>query len=130
MELLDYIEEYGPVCYPEGFEVLLEDLSIEEQMKYFRLGNGLYLKKPFSERRKNVYDAAYHLDKTSNVKALVVKDGKIAGIKVWDAMGCQNVICKPDMGYCCRYDEELDGSGYKTFTLYLYLVCVSDNFET
>lgn len=129
MELVEYIEEFGPVSYPEGFEANLEGLTIEEQLKFFRLGNGLYLKKTFSERRINSYDAAYHLDETEEVKAIVLKDGKIAGIKVHNRLTRKDEICGPESGYYCRYAEELDGSGYKTFSLRLYLICVSDQFE-
>lgn len=130
MEIIEYTEEFGPVSYPEGFEACLEGLTIEEQLKYFRLGNGLYLKKSFSERRKNSYDAADHIDQVSNVEAIVIKSGKIAGVKVYDKQIKKEVICKPECSYCIRYAEELDGSGYKTFSLYNYLICVSEQFET
>lgn len=129
MEICEYCDEWGNVCYPDEFENLLDGKTIEEQKAYFRVGNELYLKKPFLERRKNRYDASYKLDETPKIEALVVKNNKIAGIKVWDEQKYCSVICKPESGYCSYYEEELDGSGYKTCSFYRYLICVSSDFE-
>ena len=41
-EQIAYQDSFGKVAYPEDFETLIEGLPIVEQMRFFRLGNGLY----------------------------------------------------------------------------------------
>lgn len=129
MKYMDYTPEQGKISYPEGFAELLEGLSIEEQLSYFRLGNGLYLNEKFTDRKKNPYHAAVRLEECTDVKAIIVHDNKIVGVWVFDEQIYRDVACLPEQGYCCRYDDEPDGSGYKEFALYQYLICVSDTFE-
>lgn len=129
MIIIDYKAEFGEIVYPKGFDSLLDGLTIAEQMKFFRLGNGLYLKVPFQERRFSKYDRADKLDDNPKIKAIIVKDNKIAGVKVLDHQIWEEVICKPERGYCSYYEEELDGSGYKTCSFNSYLICVSNDFE-
>lgn len=45
MNYVEYDESlHGKLTYPEGFIDLLKGIPIEEQMDFFRIGNGLYLK--------------------------------------------------------------------------------------
>ena len=127
-EQIAYQDSFGKVAYPEDFETLIEGLPIVEQMRFFRLGNGLYTRKPLHERRKNKYDYSCCLDDDKNVKSIIVKDGKIGGIMVSNVYG-KIVPCMVENSYCIRDDDELDGSGYKSFTLYRYLICVSGEFD-
>ena len=58
MKYITYDESlHGNLIYPEGFADLLEGLSIEEQMDYFRIGNGVYLRRDISKRKKEEYSA-------------------------------------------------------------------------
>ena len=127
-EQIAYQDSFGKVEYPEDFEALIEGLPIGDQARFFRLGNGLYIRKPLRERRKNKYDYSCCLDDDKNVKSIIVKDGKIAGVMVSNVYG-KLVPCMVENRYCIRDDEELDGSGYKSFTLYRYLICVSGEFD-
>lgn len=128
MKQAEYKAEYGQINYPDGFEEVITGLPIDEQLRFFRIGNGLYLKTEWLLRRKNPYDGA-DLPDEKNVEAIIVHEDKIAGVMVWDEMSNKIVPCLPERRYCCRYDTELDGSGYKDFILYSYLICVSENFD-
>ena len=33
---------HGKLSYPEGFPALLEGRRLEEQLRFFRIGNGIY----------------------------------------------------------------------------------------
>ena len=125
---IEYQDSFGEVEYPEDFEALIRGLPIETQVHFFRLGNGLYTHKPVLERRKTKYDYSCRLDADEDVKSLIVKDGKIAGVMVLNVYG-EIVPCMVEKKYCIRDDEELDGSGYKSFVLYRYLICVSKEFD-
>ncbi|MBS6397979.1 MAG: hypothetical protein KH452_12685 [Clostridiales bacterium] len=127
-EQTTYQDSFGKVEYPEDFEALIEGLPIGEQVRFFRLGNGLYTRVPVHERRKNEYDFSCCLDEDKNVKSIIVKDGKIAGIMVLNIYG-KIVPCMVENRYCIRDDEEYDGNGYKSLTLYRYLICVSGEFD-
>ena len=128
LEQIAYQDSFGKVEYPEDFEVLIEGLPIGEQVHFFRLGNGLYTRRPLHERRKNKYDYSCCLDDDKNVKSIIVKDEKISGVMVSNVYG-KIVPCMVENSYCIEDDEELDGSGYKSFTLYQYLICVSGEFD-
>ena len=127
-ELVTYQDSFGAVNYPEGFESLIEGLSVPEQLKFFRMGCGLYVKHPLNERRKSEYDFSCSIDESEDVKAIIVKDGKITGVMVKDVYG-DIYPCMVERSYIIRDDEELDGSGYKSFTVYEYLICVPEDFD-
>lgn len=128
IEQVKYQDSFGEIEYPEGFEVLIQGLPIEEQVQYFRLGNGLYLSQAVLERRKSECNYSCRLDADEDVKSLIIKDGKIAGIMVSNVHG-EIKPCLVEQGYCIRSDSELDGSGYKSFVLYQYLICVPKEFD-
>ena len=87
LEQIAYQDSFGKVEYPEDFEVLIEGLPIGEQVHFFRLGNGLYTRRPLHERRKNKYDYSCCLDDDKNVKSIIVKDEKISGVMVSNVYG-------------------------------------------
>lgn len=127
-EQVMYEDSYGSVDYPEQFEKILEGLSIEEQLAFFRMGCGVYRHLAVDERRANKYNYSCKLNDDKDVKSIIVKDGKIAGVMVSNVYG-KIVPCMVEKGYCIRDDDELDGSGYKHFVLYSYLICVSEKFD-
>lgn len=128
LEQIAYQDSFGKVEYPEDFESLIEGLPIGEQVRFFRLGCGVYTRESLYERRKNKYDFSCCIDDDKDVRSIIVKDGKIAGIMVSTVHG-KIVPCMVENKYCIRDDEELDGSGYKSFILYRYLICVSEKFD-
>lgn len=128
LEQVAYQDSFGRFEYPEDFEALIEGLPIGQQVRFFRLGNGLYTRKPLYERKKNEYDYSCFLDEDKNVKSIIVKDGKIAGVMVSNVYG-KIVPCMAERSYCIRDEQELDGSGYKSCTSYRYLICVSGEFD-
>lgn len=129
MNYVEYDESlHGKLIYPEGFTDFLEGLSLEEQMDYFRIGNGLYLSQDISKRRKNKYDYSEFIQDDDNVEALIICNHMIAGVMVKNCYG-EIVPCLPERGFIIRDDCEPDGSGYKEFRLYLYLICVTKDFQ-
>lgn len=129
MKYIEYDENlHGELTYPDGFKSLLEGLSLEEQMEFFRIGNGLYLNKAIFERRKNECYYSSSLQMESRVEAVIVCDNLIAGVLVRNCYQ-ELVPCLPEKSFIVRDDSELDGSGYKDFKLFLYLVCVNRDFD-
>lgn len=129
MKYVEYDERlHGELTYPEGFTDLIEGLPLEKQMDYFRIGNGLYLKEDVSKRRKNEYDYSNALLNEDSVEAIIVHNNLIAGVMARNCYG-QTVPCLPEKGFITRDDSEIDGSGYKNFKLYLYLICVTKDFN-
>ena len=41
---------HGKLSYPEGFPELLEGRSLEEQLRFFRIGNGINRNEPVTQR--------------------------------------------------------------------------------
>ena len=129
MKYVEYDESlHGKLTYPEGFTDLLDGLTLEKQIDFFRIGNGLYIKEEISKRRKNEYDYSNSLQNEDRVKAIIVHENMIAGVMVRNCYG-KIVPCLPEKGFIVRDDSEIDGSGYKNFRLYLYLVCVTKDFD-
>ena len=129
MKYVEYDESlHGKLTYPEGFRDMLEGLPLEEQMNYFCIGNGLYLKEEVSKRRKNEYDYSKPLNNEDRVEAILIHENLIAGVMVRNCYG-KVVPCLPEQRFIIRDDSEIDGSGYKTLRLYLYLVCVTKEFN-
>lgn len=128
MKIREYEEDFGPVSYPSGFEQMLEGLSIEEQMKYFRIGNGLYKTKPLAERVRESWNFSARLEACSEVQEIVVRDGKIVGVIVYDCEFGHRIVCLAEQEFCCSFGTETDGSGEKRSVQYLTILCVSENF--
>lgn len=128
MEYIEYDERlHGKLRYPEGFCQLLEGLSLDEQMDYFRIGNGIYRNEDVSERRYCKYHYSNPLQNEATIQAILVHDQRIAGVMVRNCHG-KVVPCLPERGFIIRDDSEPDGSGYKEFKLYRYLICVTKDF--
>ena len=129
MNYVEYNESiHGKYSYPKGFIDLIKDLSIEEQLNYFRIGNGLYTREELCKRRRNKYDKAIDLKEEQRVQSLIIHNQLIVGVMVKDAHA-KTVPCLVEKSFIIRDDEELDGSGYKSFQLFSYLICVTKDFE-
>ena len=118
---------HGKLTYPEGFAELLTGLSLEQQMEYFRIGNGVYLRQNFLKRRKSDGNYSQSIQNSEYVESVIVCNNMIAGVMV---KNCHNRIvpCLPEGWFIIRDDSEADGSGYKDFQLFLYLICVTKDF--
>ncbi len=130
MKYIEYDESlHGKLSYPDGFCNLLEGLSLEDQLDFFRIGNGVYLNEDFSKRRSIECHYSKTIDNEDRVKEIIVRDNMIAGVMVKNCYG-KLVPCLPERGFIIRDDSEIDGSGYKEFKLYLYLICVTKDFDS
>ena len=129
MNYIEYNEElHGKLTYPENMESILKELSLEEQIDLFRIGNGVYLRQPVAERRYSYYMVGERIDKIGDVKSIIVNNGVIAGVMIQDCHG-DVVPCLPEQGFVFSDESEQDGSGYKNRIMYLYLICVSKDFD-
>lgn len=129
MKYVAYNESlHGKLTYPEGFCNLLEGLSLERQLEFFRIGNGVYRGEDISTRRKSEYHYSSRIENEKRVEAVIVDGNRIAGVVVKDCHG-ESVPCLPERGFIVRDDSEPDGSGYKEFQLFLYLICVTEDFD-
>lgn len=129
MKYIEYNEAlHGKLIYPDGFADLLKGLSLEEQMDYFRTGNGVYLRQAISQRRKNKYYYSQYIQDDDCVEAVIVCNHMIAGIMAKNCHG-KTIPCLPERGFIIRDDSELDGSGYKEFQLFRYFICVTKDFN-
>lgn len=127
MKQIPYEESFGPYSFPEGFEERLKGLTIEEQMNCYRTTEySSYAMTGWSER---TYRAGYQrLERCSDVRALIVKDGLLIGVMIRDD-NCRDVPCFAEERICTYYADDNNGAGSKTRIDYVYLVCVPDGFE-
>ena len=111
--IIKYIEYdqslHGKLTYPDGFYNLLEGLSLEEQLEFFRIGNGVYLNEDFSKRRNTECHYSNTIKNEDRVKEIIVCDNMIAGVMVKNCYG-KLVPCLPERGFIIRNDSEIDGS--------------------
>lgn len=120
---------HGKFSYPEGFPELLEGRSLEQQLRFFRIGNGIYRNEPVTQRRKCACHYSCPLQDDERVEAVLLCENRVAGVLVRNCHG-KVLPCLPEQGYIVRDDSELDGSGYKEHQLFRYLLCVSEAFDS
>lgn len=127
MKIVNYEKSFGEYKFPEGFEELLSGRSIEEQMAFFRTtSKDSYTVTGWRERTYS--DGYYKLDKSMDVLALIVDDGKLVGVMVENENG-KETPCFPEEYVCTYYSEDNNGAGYKTRAIFLNLLCVGENFD-
>lgn len=126
MKIVSYEPSFGEIKFPDGFEESLQNLTIEEQMNRYRItGFSRYGMTDWRERRFN--GTTVRLDKSSDVKALIVRDGILVGVMMEDDNG-REVSCLPEQCVCTVYDCDNNGAGYKERATFAYLICISDEF--
>ena len=86
MKIVEYKPEYGEVRYPEGFEETIRGLTIEEQMSHFCITSS-YNAVHMDWRKRNDRMDMLRLEDRYPVCGLIVRDGLIAGVLVFDGMG-------------------------------------------
>ena len=109
------------------FEDVLKDLSIEEQMEFYRVTCfSVYSQSNWKER--TYQGSAVRLDKDRDVTALIVKDGILVGIMILDDSN-REVPCLAEESVCTYYASDNNGAGSKERIEYTKLICVPENFE-
>lgn len=127
MRIVNYEENFGEIHFPEGFEETLKNLTIEEQTERYRTTEyRSYAKTAWSERTS--ITGYKRLEDTSEVKALIVKDGVLVGVMMLDEYG-REVPCLAEEEVCTYSASDNNGAGYSTRIDYTYLVCVPEGFE-
>lgn len=127
MTIVNYEEKFGKVNFPEGFEEKLSNLSVEEQMEYYRVT--CFSKYSVTDWKERTYEgSAVRLDRDSDVKALIVKGGILVGVMILDDCN-REVPCLAEESVCTYYSSDNNGAGYKERIEYTYLICVSENFN-
>lgn len=125
MKFLDYDEKMGEVSYPDGFFELIKDLPISEQMKFFRTTTSIRRSHENWNERNTEY--THTLDEDENVKAIILKDGYIAGVIIYAYFLGSEKAVMPERCVCTYYASENNGSGYKEREEYTYLICINAN---
>ncbi len=126
MKIVAYEEKFGKVFFPEGFEELLQGLTVEEQMEYYRTTCfSVYSATDWKERQYQ--GSAVKLDKDRDVTGLIVKDGILVGIMILDDTK-REVPCLAEEKVCTYYASDNNGAGYKDRIDYTYLICVPETF--
>ena len=127
MKYIEYEESFGKFSYPDGFEATLDGLTVEEQLNrfrtttYTRFANTGWMERTIDGRGNRV-------ENDGDVRAVVVKDGKIVGVMINDDNG-RDVFCSPEDYVCTYYAEDNNGAGSKTRADFTYLVCVSEDYN-
>lgn len=127
MRIINYEETFGEIKFPEGFEELLTNLTIEEQMEYYRTTDYSYYS--MTDWRNRTWSAGYRqLEGNPYVSALIVKDGLLVGVMMLN--DCKREVpCLAEERVCTYYDCDNNGAGYKERIDYTYLVCVPKEFK-
>ena len=127
MKMINYETSMGEYKYPDGFKETLEGLSIEEQMLRFRTTT--WSRHHNTHWKSRTYARPYcHIDKDSNIRAIVVDKGFICGVIITDENG-RDWFCMPEDYVCTYYASDNNGAGYKERMDFTHFVCVSENFE-
>lgn len=127
MKIVAYEERFGKIHFPEGFGELLQGLTVEQQMEYYRTtGYSVYSITDWKERTYR--GSALRLEKDRDVTGLIVKDGILVGVMILDDTNTE-VPCLAEESVCTYYASDNNGAGYKERIEYTYLICIPKTFE-
>ncbi|MBQ6808656.1 MAG: hypothetical protein IJP07_05825 [Firmicutes bacterium] len=127
MKVVAYEERFGEISFPEGFEELLKNLPIEEQMEHYRTTEySSYSMTNWCERTQK--GSAIRIQNDRDVTALIVKDGILVGVMMLNDSN-REVPCLAEERVCTYYASDNNGAGYKERIDYTYLICVPKNFD-
>ncbi len=117
LKLVEYDrEKHGDYKLPEGAEELLSGKAVDEQVKLF----SAYV-------TSSMMSCGYYpLDKASDVKGLLVKDGTVVGIMVSDEYSVVRP-CYVGESICTWDSSDNNGAGYKSRVDYIELVFTPEN---
>ena len=121
LEILEYTEDMGKVCWPAGFEQELEGKTLQQQLDCYRVIDwGL---RPLSYYLINweKCGSLETLDRYAGWEKLILRKGKIVGFVR------QGKTILPYWVVCSDTESDNNGAGYKERTDYCYLVCVPGN---
>ena len=126
LEVVEYEESFGEICFPEGFEERLRGKTLEEQAKCYRTTDcSEYSVSDYKTRTSNGYYTG--LEYCPDIRALIVKDGILVGVMMVNDDGRMET-CLPGERVCTYYADDNDGAGSKTRIDYTWLVCVPEDF--
>lgn len=127
MKVVNYEERFGAVNFPEGFEELLQNRTIEEQMAYYRTTCvSTYAMTDWKERTYRGW--AIPLERDRDVTALIVRDGILVGVMMLNDDNIE-VPCLAEEQVCTYYASDNNGAGYKERIEYTYLICIPESFD-
>lgn len=121
LEILEYSEDMGKVCWPAGFAQELEGKTLRQQLEHYRVADwGL---RPLSYYLVNWAKCSglETLDRYAGWEKIIVRDGKIVGFVR------RGKVILPYWVVYSDSDSDNNGAGYKERTYYYYLVCVPGN---
>ena len=122
MQFVPYEQKMGEYTFPEGLKEKLAGLSLKEQMPFFCTAEyRCFEKTGWTSRTEGAYLTP--VEKSGEVKGLIVDDGIIVGARIRDEYGCE-VNCFINQCVCTYSTEENNGAGYKTRDDYTYFVVV------
>ena len=107
--LIEYKDEFGEICFPEGFLDELKDLSIENQVKRYRWVWDKVSLEQYPAYLESLKDNASYPDED----VVIVKDGIVVGFYRYTSEQY------PEENYC----SDNNGAGYKERTSYHTLIC-------
>lgn len=115
IKIINYTNDLGKYSLPEGVEAVLCGLSIEDQLKYFRVE----VESDSCTIEPKTLENAY------SVTGIIVDNDIIVGVMMSDDC-CISRPCY--IGKCvCTWDSsDNNGSGYKSRTDFSYLVFLPD----
>ena len=125
MKIFDYREDFGNVCFADGFVQIISGKPLEKQMEHFRIRIRSTIEKYSygkldSERS---WEKEYGLDECDDVNGVIVKDGLIAGVMLKTQSG-DNRACLPEQSVTIYYADEDDGPGGSSRNDVAKLLCV------
>lgn len=121
LEILEYSEEMGPVCWPAGFAQELEGKTIEEQLKHYGVIDwGVralsYYLLNWADRKD-----LEPLERYAGWEKIILRDGLVVGFVRRGRTILPYGVVATDSS------SDNNGSGYKERTYDYYLACVPGN---
>lgn len=127
MKIVKYVKDFGEYSFPDGFKELLERKSVEEQLNYFRISNGYgFFFEPWRQR-KNSSARFIRVEKSCDVKGVIVDNGLIVGVMIENAYG-KDEPCFIDRGVTTWDASDNNGAGYKERCECAIFIAVPEDF--
>lgn len=125
--VVDYLEEYGPLEFPDGFLDELRTQPLDEQLCRYGITESV-------QYAKTAYGEVTHSSLLSNKRvklltdypeltSLIVRDGVLVGAMIRSWTGSAAPIL-PGASVCTYYASDNDGAGTSDREDYAYLICL------
>lgn len=126
LEILEYTGDMGMICWPAGFEQVLEGKTMEEQLRHYMILD--HYQSPLSYYLAGWSNLAatkslVPLSDYSNWEKVILRDGKVVGfVRMGRTILPYHVVMEDST-------SDNNGAGYKERTDYYYLVCVPQELD-